>query len=362
MEAGERTEQATPRRRQDAREKGQVAKSIEVNAAVGLLAAVLAWKMLGGGMATTWQRLLVEHIHEAGVTDHLTTTMVQKVTATSIMEFFQLVLPILLVSMVAGVAANVLQTGFLLVPNTLAPDMQRLNPLQGLARIFSSRTAIELVKSGVKAALVGYVIYGFFRQQAPVILMITRQDPLLIAPTLGRLALELLLRTSLVLAIIAVADYAFQRWQFEKTLRMTKEEVKEEYKRTEGDPLIKSRTRQRQRQIARQRMMADVPTATVVVTNPTHLAVALRYEAGMTAPIVVAKGQRYIAEKIKAVAREHGVPVVENKPLARALFAQCDIGAMIPVEFYRTVAEVLAFVYAQSGHRTEMLTRKVTTG
>jgi len=346
----ERTEQATPKRRKDAREKGQVAKSMELNGAVSMLAGLMAWKTFGPGTAARWQELVGAHIRQASVLTHLTPDALQVVCRDSIREYLLLVTPILLVSLVAGVATNILQSGFLFSTQPLAWDFKRLDIFQGIGRMFSQRAAMELVKSTAKAAVVGYIIVQFFRQRISEVLGIIKQDPMLVGSSLGRLCLDLLVRTSLALAVIAIADYAFQRWQFEKTLRMTKEEVKEEFKRTEGDPQIKGRLRQLQRQYARKRMMADVRRATVVVTNPTHLAIALCYEPGKTpAPIVLAKGQRLVAQKIKEIARENNIPVIENKPLAQALYAQCEIGDSIPLELYRSVAEVIAFVLAQSG-------------
>ena len=346
----ERTEQATPRRRLDAREKGQVAKSMELNATASMLAGLLAWQAFGPRCAAQWQLLTAAHIRQAGVLTQMTPDAMQVVCRDSIREYLLLILPILLVSLVAGVATNILQSGFILSAQPLAWDFKRLDPFQGIARMFSSRAMMELVKSSAKASVVAYVIVEFFHQHIAEVIGITRQNPMLVGSMLGRLCLELLVRTSLALAVIALADYAFQRWQFEKQLRMTKQEVKEEFKRTEGDPQVKARMRQLQRQFARKRMMADVANATVIVTNPTHLAIALRYEPGVTpAPIVLAKGQRLVAERIKALARAKQIPVIENKPLAQALYAQCEIGDRIPLELYRSVAEVIAFVLSQSG-------------
>ena len=350
MAEGERTEEATPRRKKEAREKGQVAKSMELNAAAGMLAGLLACRAFGPRYAADWQETTAAHIRQASVLTHMTPDTLAVVGRQSILEFFHLVLPVLLSCMVAGVASNVLQSGFMLTGQPLTPDFKRLNPFQGLARMFSQRAAMELAKSAAKASIVGYVIYQFFQQHVAEVVGITRQDVSTIGSSLFRICIDLLLRTTMALAVIAVADYAFQYWQFQKTLRMTKQEVREEYKRTEGDPLIKSRQRRQQRQYARKRMMTDVKRATVVITNPTHLAIALRYIPGeMTAPVVLAKGQALIAEKIKEIARANRVPIMENKPIAQALFKQCEIGDMIPVELYRSVAEVIAFVLRESG-------------
>ncbi|MHB9130829.1 MAG: flagellar biosynthesis protein FlhB [Armatimonadota bacterium] len=349
MAGEERTEQASPRKREDARKKGQVAKSLEVNSALVLLVMILTVKALGSGLTSRWQLLAVDHLQRAGHFE-MTIRSLQYEFMTAGTGFLQLVLPLLCVSIVVGVAANLLQVGFVFAPNSLMPDFSRLNPLQGIARMFSMRSLVELLKSAGKAMLIGYMIYSFFRSRSGEIVQLVSVPPDQLGPIIAGLCWDLLLKTTGVLVTIAVGDYIFQRWQFEKQLRMTKQEVKEEYKHTEGDPMIKMRIRQRQREISRNRMMSDVTTATVVVTNPTHLAVAIRYEPGdMLAPVIVAKGQRLIAQRIKEMARNAGIPVVENKPLARTLFRDCGVGDQIPVELYQAVAEIIAFVFKQSG-------------
>jgi len=276
--------------------------------------------------------------------------MVQTEITTAGISFLGMMLPLLLVLGAASLAANMLQVGFLFSSEALAFDFSKLNPLQGLVRMFSMRSFVEMMKSLLKAGVVTWVIIDFFKTRVVQALEMLQDDFDALGPTIFRLAMALLLRAVSVLLVIAIADYAWQRWQFEKSLRMTKEQVKEEYKRTEGDPMVKGRIRGKQRMLARQRMMAAVPTATVVVTNPTHLAVALRYDpASMDAPLVVAKGQRLVAARIKEIAKEHGVPVMENKPVARALYDACEVNESIPLELYRAVAEIIAFVMKQSG-------------
>ena len=349
MPGEERTEQATPRKRQDAREKGQVAKSMEINATLGLLAGVLAMKWFGGSLVTQWQQLAREHLLRTG-TFQLTTVSLQHEFIQTGFGFLTLIFPVVVILMVVGLFTNLLQTGFVFSTNTLKPDMGRLNPVQGFTRMFSARAAMDLAKSMSKAALIGYMVYSFFRDHQDDVIRLILADYGHIGSHLADLCFGLLFKCLFTMVVIAGIDYLFQRWQFEKTLRMTKQEVKEEYKRTEGDPLIKAHTRQRQREIARRRMMQDVTRATVVITNPTHFAVALHYETGeMPAPRVIAKGQDLIALKIKEIAQSHGIPIVENKPLARSLYATCDIGEMIPVEMFQAVAEIIAFVFKQSG-------------
>lgn len=349
MPAGERTEQATPHKRQEARKKGQVAKSIELNAAIGLLVSLFGLRVLGNGIINQWHNIADAHIKRAGNFE-LTATSLQSLAQGTMLDFGKLVLPLLALCVVTSMVSNFMQGGFMLSATPLIPDFSRVNPLQGFTRLFSVRTMAELAKSSIKALLVGYQVYAFFRDNLERIIALVAMNARDLGPTIFNLCWSLLTRVLIIMIVIAVSDYAFQRWQFEKSLRMTKEEIKEEVKSTEGNPLTKQRTRQRQREIARNRMLADVPTATVVITNPTHFAVALKYVPGeMSAPQVVAKGQRLIAQKIKEIAKEHGVPIMENRPLARALFDQCEVGSVIPVELYQAVAEMIAFVFRQSG-------------
>jgi len=349
MEGQERTEQATPRRREDARKKGQVARSFELTATLSLLIGVLALQATAGPMLRTWRAFAEESIARASAFQLSIPTVQTEMTMAGL-SFLGMMLPLLLVLGTASLAANMLQVGFLFSSQALAFDFSKLNPLQGIARMFSMRSFVEMVKSLLKAGAITWVIIDFFKTRTPQTLEMLQDDYDALGPAIFTLAISLLLRAAAVLLVIAIADYAWQRWQFEKSLRMTKEQVKEEYKRTEGDPMVKGRIRGKQRTLARQRMMAAVPTATVVVTNPTHLAVALRYEAAtMDAPRVVAKGQRLVAARIKEIAKQHGVSVIENKPIARALYNACEVNDAIPLELYRAVAEIIAFVLKQSG-------------
>ncbi|MHB0936627.1 MAG: flagellar biosynthesis protein FlhB [Armatimonadota bacterium] len=350
MFSEERTEQATPRKRQDAREKGQVAKSMEISATLGLLASLLAFKWFGPALVTAWQSFSVAHLRHLGHEPQLTGAVVQTTFLQAGGSFLRMILPMLLFVLAAGVASNVLQTGFVFSTKTLAFDFARLNPLQGIKRMLSQRAAVDLFKAMAKAGVLGYMVYSFFRNRGDEITRLACLPYTQLGPNLVDLCLDLLIKATCVMLVIAALDYFFQRYQFEKSLRMTKQEVKEEYKRTEGDPQVKGQIRRRQREAAQRRMMADVPKATVVITNPTHIAIALRYEPGkMAAPQVLAMGQLLIAQKIKEIAAKHRIPVVENKPLARALFAACEVGDVIPVEFYEAVAEVIAFVFKSTG-------------
>jgi flagellar biosynthetic protein FlhB len=226
-----------------------------------------------------------------------------------------------------------------------------LNPAAGLKNLMSLRNLAELVKSPLKVLLIGGLAYLTVAQEAATLVQLSDMGPVQGFQIVGRITFLVLVRVTLGVLVLALADYAFQHWQHERSLRMTKEEIKEELRQSEGDPLVRARVKSLQRQIAMRRMMAEVPKASVVITNPAHLAIALRYDEGtMRAPKVVAKGARLIAERIKEIAKEHGVPLVENKPLARSLFKAVSVGQEIPSAFYRAVAEILAYVYALKGY------------
>lgn len=343
--AQERTEAATPRRIQKARERGQVFKSAELVSAITLLAAYVSlavagpavWHVLTQFSTDTWGRL-------AAAT--LTPDDVHRLSLTVLMAVGLAAGPVLLGSLVAGMAANYAQVGFLFSLQPLVPDMGRLNPLSGLQRIFSRRSAVELLKAAVKTAIISLVAYSAVRGQLDRFPLMLDQPIEALLGSVGAMVAAVMLRVGLAMLLVAGADYAYQRYEFHVQMRMTKQEIKEEYRETEGSPEVKSRIRRKQRELARRRMMQEVPRADVVVTNPTHFAVALRYDsAEMDAPQVVAKGQGYVAQRIREVAAEHDVPVVENPPLARTLYAAVEIGAGVPEDLYQAVAEILAYVY-----------------
>jgi len=341
----EKTEPATPRKREEARKKGQVAKSADVNAAAVLLVLVI--------YLYTSRASLLEGVAELfrSLEDHffweLTGQNLGAVITGTLLTFVQMVLPVFLAAMAVGLAANLAQVGFLFAPEVIKPSLQKINPVEGFKRIFSRRALMELFKALVKVAAVGAVGYlivrGGLEELLATLFMGSWQTFEVISGLLFRLALA----AGGVFAALAAVDFLFQRWDFNENLKMTKQEVKEEFKQTEGDPQVKARLRQLQRQMAQHRMMAQVPEATVVVTNPVHLAVALRYQPEADkAPKVVAKGAGAVAERIKILAKQHRVPVLENKPLARMLFQTVELDEEIPAELYQAVAEVLAFVYS----------------
>jgi flagellar biosynthesis protein FlhB len=343
--AQEKTEEATPRRREEARKKGQVFKSMELVSAVTLLTAYTVIKVAGPFMAgrvfsfsrSLWEQGALQDWSESGVRVLLNQVFLLTAMVSA---------PVLLAGAVAGVAANVLQVGFVFTLEPMTPNFDRINPASGFKRIFSRRTLAELVKSLIKVTIVGYVAYRTVAGDLEAFpLLVSLEVPQMVQFMIDVVS-RLLLWTGVALFVMAVADYMYQRWEYEESLKMTKQEIKEEYRQQEGNPEIRAKIRQKQREMARKRMMQDVKKADVVVTNPTHYAVALSYkQVEMAAPRVLGKGQGFLALRIREVAKEANIPIVENPPLARQLYAAADIGQEIPNDLYQAVAGVLAFVY-----------------
>jgi flagellar biosynthetic protein FlhB len=342
----ERTEEATPRRREEARKRGQVARSAEVTTTAGLLGGLAILQASGSLMLSGFSETMRR------VFSRLPTTPPEPADLTAAgltlaMQMLLWVAPLLGGLLVLGVVANVAQVGLVVSGQGITPDFNRVNPAQGFKRLFGRRGMVEFAKALVKLAVVGTVTYQIFLDRYQAIVMMTGSDPVNAAGLIGSAIFELAFKAGFGLLVLAVLDYGYQRWEHSRSLRMSRQEIKDELKQSEGDPHIKARIRRTQRQMAMRRMMQAVPTSDVVLTNPTHLAVALRYDASrMDAPVVVAKGAELIAERIKTLAREHGVPVVENKPLARALHAACELGDQVPADLYQAVAEVLAFIFS----------------
>ena len=268
----------------------------------------------------------------------------------AVIEMIKVMIPFLLIGMVVTFLVSVLQVGWKISGKPLKPELSKFNPINGFKRMFSKDSLFELVKSIVKVALVMYVAYSEIKDRQGELFVIYDMELLQAVALIAGLIVDVGLKTSLVYLIVGIADLIYQKHKFKEEMKMTKQEVKDEYKNTEGDPQIKGRQRQRMREASQRRMMQDVPKADVVITNPTHYAVAIRYDAEVSkAPVVVAKGEDFLAAKIKEVARENQVEIVENKPLARMLYANVNVGAEIPPELYQAVAEVLAMVYNLKG-------------
>jgi flagellar biosynthesis protein FlhB len=344
MPAGERTESATPRRRQESREKGQVLKSTEVNTAAVLVggAAFLQWAMPG---MTQSLSELTQHSFEVSAMSDMTAADVHSKAIGLAIFVAKLVGPLLLGLALVGLVSNIGQFGFLLSGQAVQPQFSRINPMEGFKRIFSARSLVELVKSLIKVSVIGGFAWQAVHDKGPMLAGLMDMHPAAAGSAVAGAIMGVVWKVALAFIVIAAADYMYQRWFFEKGMRMSKEEIKEEMKQSEGNPQIRARLRQRARALSRQRMMAAVPTADVVITNPTHYAIAIKYEPGMDAPLIIAKGERLIAQQIKKIARENNIPTMENKPLAQALFKACKVGQTVPPEFYKAVAEVLAFVY-----------------
>jgi flagellar biosynthesis protein FlhB len=341
----DKTEQATPKKKEDARKKGQVARSKEVSS-IAILAAGTIYMVFNAGRLTD---KLGETIKQTfgSIPSIVSGDLGLEVYTTQIIQnFLVMILPILIILFIVSLAANILQTGFILSVEPLTPDMSKIDPIKGMGRIVSKRTLAELLKSIFKIIIVGWAVFSTLKNDYTLLLPLMYQENIEILAMLGRISLKVITRACYVIFVLAVLDYVYQRWEFEHNLKMTKQEVKDENKQSEGDPLIKSRIRSIQREMARRRMMKEVPKADVIITNPTHYAIALSYKPDekMAAPKIIAKGADRIALKIKEIAAKHGIPMVENKPLAQNLY-KLDLGQEVPAKFYQAVAEILAYVY-----------------
>ncbi|NBX69148.1 MAG: flagellar biosynthesis protein FlhB [Proteobacteria bacterium] len=344
----ERTETATPYRREEFRKQGTVAMSREVLSV--LMMGAVAFAIYGSSHSLLKQFGELAHQYFGFfIKGEFEKTQLLEMRWGIFKSLLIMVFPIVATAMVAGIISSVAQVGFYITTEPLMPKWDRLNPINGFQRMFSGQGLIEVVKALIKIAIAGWVVWKFIKSEAPQVGALYQKNTLeivtLTMTSCGKLMVSLLL----FLAVIAGLDYAFQRFQLEKKMKMTRREAKEEFKLREGDPLIKSRIKSIQRKIASRRMMESVPKSTVIVTNPTHLAVALQYESGMQAPKVVAKGAGFVADKIKEIARANKIPIVENKPLARNMFKNIPIGQFIPRELYKAVAEVLSYVYKLRG-------------
>jgi flagellar biosynthetic protein FlhB len=344
----DKTEAPTPHRLQEAREEGQIVRSQELNTAVIILISAFLLGGPGRQLGTAFAGLMSNTIIELPHND-LSVEWLRQTAFT----FGGRILPsfafLLIGLMLAGVAVTVGQTQFLWASKRMGFDWKRVNPLEGFKRIFSRHGLIELLRSLLKLGWISWVAYSFLKSHYNELFLYPQYDLRSAVITFGDLTISLFLRIGGMYLVIAAADYAYQRWDLYKNLKMSKEEIKEEFKRAEGDPMLKQRVRGMMRQMARGRMMANVPKATVVLTNPTHLAVAIEYNQGMKAPKVLAKGPYRVAERIVKIAKENNIPVIQNIPLARAIYKAIDIGQEISPDLYLAMAEVLAYIYKLRG-------------
>ena len=352
---GEKTEEATPKKLEDARKEGQVAKSKELALGFTLLAMFILLKIWVGTLGNQFLDIFKK-------TYNMIPTLSSQMAAGDSVWYFvtlfrdiviRLVIilaPFLLVAVGVGLTTEILQVQWKPTAKPLKPKFSKFNPINGVKRIFSLQSLVELLKSILKIFLIGYIAYSTLQDKWTSILILMDMPITQGIALMGNIILDLGIKIAAFYLVIAFADFAFQKWKFKEDMKMTKQEVKDEYKQSEGDPQIKGQIKQRMMQASRRRMMQDIPKADVVITNPTHFAVAIKYDPDVAdAPTVLAKGADHVAAKIKEVAKENNVEIVENKPLARMLYYNVELGQVIPPELYKAVADILAYVYKLQG-------------
>lgn len=345
----ERTEQPTPKRIKEAREKGQVARSAELSSVAIMLASAASLIALGPLMSSTCKDMLIWIFNNATHFDLTAATAPAFMLQMSLI-FTKIAGPIVLVMVVIAFGISYVQVGNAFSTQALEPKFDKLNFISGLKKLVSMKSMVTAVRDIIKLTIIVLIAYYAIKKEVPGMLEFSDMAVGEIATAMAAITIKIAFKILTALVVIALLDYIYQKWDYTKGLRMSIQDIKEELKQTEGNPQIKGRIRAIQRDQARKRMMQDVPKADVVITNPTHIAVALKYDTDtMAAPTVLAKGERLIAEAIKKIAYESGVPVVENKPLARALFKTVEVGMQIPGDLYKAVAEILAYVYNLNG-------------
>ncbi|MFC4103551.1 flagellar biosynthesis protein FlhB [Paenibacillus xanthanilyticus] len=347
--SGEKTEKATPKKRQEARKKGQVAKSQELPGALILLFSLLCLLILGDFYKDRLFRMFAL-LFQQKLSMNLTTENIMTLFTDITIQGAILLAPILAIAVIFAMVGTFVQIGFLFTGENLKLKFSKLSPLQGFKNIFSMRSAVEFLKNILKLTIIGFMVYRTLWGSIGDILKLSHVPVENMLSFTAHLVMNLGITIGAILVVLALIDYMYQKFEHEKSLRMSMQDIKDEYKKSEGDPLIKGKIRERQRRMAMQRMMSDVPKADVVITNPTHYAVALRYDGTkMEAPTIVAKGADYVALRIREIAKNNGVVTMENKPLARALYARAEIGENVPADLFQAVAEVLAYVYRLKG-------------
>ena len=346
MAADSKTEKATPKKRRDERKKGNIFHSTDVVNVVLVFGAFYLLKLLLPFIYRTAGGFLERFLGYAGSVTQITSDNAGQFCMELLTAAAKIILPFAMICMALGVAATGIQTRFLFTAKNFYPKFNRISPIQGIKKLFSLKNAVELLKNLLKVAVLVAILYFLLKADMSNVLRMMDMPIQTSAAYILEMVMEMILRISMVFAVIAFADYLFQRWDYERRIRMSKQEVKEEFKQTEGNPEIKGRIRDVQRQRARMRMMQAVPDADVIIRNPTHYAVALTYDIDHdNAPVVVAKGQDELALRIVKVGQEHQVTIIEDKPLARGLYAQTELNQEIPAEFYGAVAEILVYVY-----------------
>ncbi len=347
MAGEEKTEKATPKKRRDQRKEGNVLQSREIGTAVSVLGIFTAMRLLLGFISKTMLAYYTQSFEQLGSTE-VSTDTIMPIFVDVITVIVLTVLPVCFIAMFLGIIPTIAQTKGLFTMKALKPKFSRLNPLSGIKKLFSLQSIVGILKGLIEVVIISVVIYNEISDRLPKFVMLMNAGVMQGITYAALTIYDMVMLICIMLVFVAAADFLFQWWQFEKKLKMSKQEVKEEFKQMEGDPQIKSKIKQRQQQMAAQRMMHDVPTADVVVRNPTHYAVALKYDQDKNnAPQVVAKGKDFLAQRIVAIAEENDVYTIENPPLARSLYSMVDIGREIPAELYNAVAEVLTVVYRE---------------
>lgn len=342
-DSAEKTEKATPKRRSEARKKGQVTKSQDLAQVTTLLAGIIIINVLSKKF---YENMFVEfsrHFSNLNI-ETLTVELFRENLLKFSTLFFMVVAPILSTVLIVGLLTNYLQVGFLFTIEPIQPKLEKINPLKGLKQLFSIKKLVELTKTVIKILIISYYAYWVIKSSIVEYLKLPYDESLKGFIFIFSTAYSTLIKIAVGLFVVAVMDYIYQKLEFEKSIKMSKQEIKDEYKQTEGDPQIKGKIKQMQREMLKKKMIEDVPKATVVITNPTHISIALKYERGMGAPEVVAKGVDHMAMRIREIAKENNIPLMENKPLARAMYGSVEVGDEIPEEFYQAVAEILAVI------------------
>ncbi|MCR5673925.1 MAG: flagellar biosynthesis protein FlhB [Lachnospiraceae bacterium] len=348
---GEKTEPATQKKLSDARKEGQVAKSKELVQSFSLLALFLVLKLWAGSLGTNFMnafRLNYSRMKEMTtlVDGEISIKDFCRLLNSNVLRMGIMVAPIFLAAVAIAFILDIWQVKWNPTTKPLRPKLSKLNPIKGFKRIFSASKLIELLKSLVKLVLIGYLAFSTIKDEMGLLFALYDMSLITAISSIGNIAINLGIKVSALYIVIGFADYGYQKWKFSEDMKMTKQEVKDEWKNAEGDPKIKGKQRQRMMEASRRRMMAAVPSADVVITNPTHFAVAIKYDVNVfDAPYIVAKGEDFLAARIREAAEQAGVEIVENKPLARMLYYNVDLGSPIPPELYQTVAEILAAIY-----------------
>lgn len=352
---GEKTEPATQKKLDDARKEGQVAKSREIANGMGLLALFLILRFYVGIMGTQLMGVFQSVYNKIpDVTTfwhgYMPETDISAIFKWFVLRLLLIIAPILIIGVIVAFLCDVVQVKWKPTTKPLKPKFNKMNPISGFKKIISVNSLVELIKSIAKILLIVYICYGYLQDKWVILFNLYDVTLLQALQVISKTVTDLGIRIAALYMIIALADYIYQKVKFKNDMKMTKQEIKEEYKQQEGDPQIKGKIRQKMMEASRRRMMQDLPKADVVITNPTHYAVAIKYDPEVAdAPLVIAKGEDYLAARIKEIAKENHIEIVENKPLARMLYANVDVGQAVPPELYQAVAEVLAFVYHLQG-------------